>query len=155
MKAGDSERTKQRMAAVVEVAREIAVERDPQRLLARVCSAARHVTLAQHALLGVVEESPHESPPLITSGIDEVTVSQMTAVPASAPPFAEVIGKRSVVRKRNIGGHPDALGLPSDHPAVFSLLQVPVESATRVYGWLSLRNKLGAEEFSASDGKSP
>jgi signal transduction histidine kinase len=76
---------------------------------------------------------------------------------ALKPPSADsalltvVVGARQPVRTRNPGGRPEALGLPVDHPTVSSLLSVPIATWNHVYGWLSLRNKLGLDEFNDVD----
>jgi CheY-like chemotaxis protein len=53
------EAEKDRMNAILEVAEQIAAERDPHTLLNKVCAEARDVTLAQHA---VVVSSPRKDP---------------------------------------------------------------------------------------------
>ncbi len=63
----------------------------------------------------------------------------------------DAVRERRPIRVRNSGGRPEALGLPADHPKVSSLLSVPIASPRRVYGWLSLRNKLGTDEFTDVD----
>jgi signal transduction histidine kinase len=65
--------------------------------------------------------------------------------------LSEVVQERRAVRRRNPEVGPEELGLPADHPTVSSLLSVPIATSSRVYGWLSLRNKLGADEFTDAD----
>lgn len=73
--------------------------------------------------------------------------------PASldGPVIKAVVTERRSVRAQNPAGRPEALGLPAEHPPVHSFLGVPIASPSRVYGWITLRNKLGAEEFSDAD----
>ena len=49
-KVEELEASEQRMAAIVDLAHQIAAERDSRILLNKVCSAARDMTLAQHAV---------------------------------------------------------------------------------------------------------
>jgi two-component system cell cycle sensor histidine kinase/response regulator CckA len=62
-----------------------------------------------------------------------------------------VLSERLPVRKRNEDGRPESLGLPEGQPEIHSFLAVPIASPSRVYGWLSVHNKLGADEFSDED----
>jgi CheY-like chemotaxis protein len=48
---------KERMRAVLEGAEQVAAERHPLTLIYKVCSEARHVTLAQHAVVGLLTEN--------------------------------------------------------------------------------------------------
>jgi signal transduction histidine kinase/DNA-binding response OmpR family regulator len=143
----DAER--QQMAAIVEAAQQILAERDAQALLRRLCVEARQLTLAQHAITGVLDEGGSAVRELFTSGVTAAAPLQLPSLAGSV--IGEVIAERRAVRRRNPEGRPETLGLPSDHPAVSSLLSVPVASSSRVYGWLSLRNKLGTDEFTEAD----
>jgi signal transduction histidine kinase len=140
-----------RMNAVLDVAEQVAAERDPVALLDTLCSEARHVTLAQHAVVGLLTEDGSAREMLRTSGLDATMSIGMKASSMAGPLLAAVVRERRPVRARNPGGRPEVLGLPADHPTVLSLLSVPIASSSRVYGWLSLRNKLGTHEFSDVD----
>ena len=145
------EAEKERMAAVLEVAAELAGDRDPFTMLNTLCSRTRHLTLAQHAVIGLLgpDGTPREM--LYTSGFDETVESALKPPSADSALLTVVVGARQPVRTRNPGGRPEALGLPVDHPTVSSLLSVPIASWYQVYGWLSLRNKLGLDEFNDVD----
>jgi signal transduction histidine kinase len=145
------EAEKQRMAAVLEVAAQLAGERDPFTMLDTLCSRTRHLTLAQHAVIGLLgpEGTPRER--LYTSGFDDAVETALKPPSADSALLTVVVGARRPVRTRNPGGRPEALGLPVDHPTVSSLLSVPIASRDQVYGWLSLRNKLGLDEFNDVD----
>jgi GAF domain-containing protein len=45
------------------------------------------------------------------------------------------------------------VGLPESYPPARAFLAVPLATRLRVYGWLCLANKIGAEEFDADDEK--
>lgn len=142
---------KERMKAVFEVAEQMAAQRDPRALIYKLCAEARHVTLAQHAIVVLLTEdgSPRET--LYTTGLDTATAAGLRPPSVDGTLLTSVIRERRAVRTRNPEGRPEALGFPADHPAVSSLLSVPVASASRVYGWLCLRNKLGTDEFTEVD----
>lgn len=145
------EAEKERMSAVLQVTEQIAAQQDPPALLKKVCIEARHVTLAQHAVVGLLNVEGSAAKMLYTSGFDAATAVGLTPPSIGGALLTAVVGERRPVRRRNAEGRPEALGLPSDHPRVSSLLSVPIASSKRVYGWLSLRNKLGADEFSEVD----
>ncbi len=136
------EAEKERMAAVLQVATELVGDRDPFTMLNTLCSRTRHLTLAQHAVIGLLgpDGTPRET--LCTSGVDETVESALRPPSADSALLSVVVGARPPVRTRNPCGRPEALGLPIDHPTVSSLLSVPIASWDQVYGWLSLRNKL-------------
>jgi signal transduction histidine kinase/CheY-like chemotaxis protein len=145
------EAEKERLKAVLEVAEQIAGQRDPLALLNIVCTEGRHVTLAQHAVVGLLTEEGSPGETLYTSGLDAATKVSMKPPSVGGDLLSTVVHERRPVRTRNPDGRPEALGLPADHPTVSSLLSVPIASASRVYGWLCLRNKLGTEEFTELD----
>ena len=142
---------KDRMNAILRVAEQIAAERDPDALLNKVCAEARDVTLAQHAVVGLLPEEGSSREMLYTCGLDAATTAGMKPPPVGGTLLSEVVQERRAVRRRNPEVRPEELGLPADHPAVSSLLSVPIATSSRVYGWLSLRNKLGADEFTDVD----
>ena len=139
------------MAAVLEVAAELAGDRDPVTMLNTLCSRMRYLTLAQHAVIGLLSPDGRPREMLYTSGFDETVESALKPPSADSALLTVVVGARQPVRTRNPGGRPEALGLPVDHPTVTSLLSVPIASWNQVYGWLSLRNKLGLDEFNDVD----
>ena len=142
---------KEQMAAVDEGAQRIAAERDPSALFSNVCSEARQITLAQHAILGLLTESGSARETLFTNGFESEIANRLEPPSVSSSVLAAVVAERRPVRTRNPDGRPETLGLPHDHPRVSSLLSVPIASPSRVYGWLSLRNKLGTDEFTDGD----
>ena len=137
------EAEKERMTAVLEVAAELVGDRDPFTMLDTLCSRTRHLTLAQHAVIGLLgpDGTPREM--LYTSGFDETVALALKLPSADSALLTVVVGARQPVRRRNPGGRPEALGLPVDHPTVSSLLSVPIASSDQVYGWLSLRKQTG------------
>ena len=150
-KSGALEAGEQRLAAMVDIARELTAERDPTELLRKVCAAARDVTLARTGAITMLDEAAESPRRLVTSGIDEAVARRMEVSPIESPVIEPVVRERRTVRVTNPGGRPEALGLPPSQGLVFSALVAPVASPTRVYGWLGLRNKLGAEGFSDRD----
>jgi signal transduction histidine kinase len=145
------EADRQRMAAVADAAHQIASERDPQAVLRRACAEARQITLAQHVVTGLLNDTGSAPQAVIALGFDETMTAALQPATVAGTVIGAVVSERRAVRTRNPGGRPEALGLPPAHPRVSSMLNVPIASATRVYGWMSLQNKLGTDEFTETD----
>jgi signal transduction histidine kinase len=145
------EASTERLAAIMDAVHAIAAERDPIALIQKACAAARQITLAGHAVTGLLTESGPVVQALFTSGLDEKTAVGLQPPSIAGAFLSAIVAGRRSLRTRNPGGRPEALGLPQGDPLVSSLLTVPIASPTRVYGWLSLRNKLGTDEFSEAD----
>jgi PAS domain S-box-containing protein len=150
-KADDFEASEHRMSAIVGFAQQIAAEHEADALLAKVCAAAREVTLAQHCVVTMLADDRLVFRRVATCGLDDDALGQMKVAGVDGPAFKGAIADRRPVRMENPEGRPEALGLPDDHPLTYSLLVVPIASPSLVYGCLSLRNKLGAEHFSDRD----
>jgi diguanylate cyclase (GGDEF)-like protein len=145
------EASQQRMSAIAEFSHQIAAEHDEDTLLKQVCAAARQITLAQHAVLSTLGPDGSSTQALVGSGFDDQAMLSMRSTVVDRTQSSATIDDREPERRQNPGGRPESLGLPSDHPPVFSLLSVPIASTSRVYGRLWLHNKLGAPEFSSAD----
>lgn len=142
---------KQRMTVILDIAKELAAERNPVAMLEKVCIEGRHVTLAQHAIVGLVAGDGSHGEVLSCSGLDAATEARLKPRPVRGPLLAAVVQERRAVRLRNPEGRPEVLGLPPEHPAVSSLLSVPIATSSGVYGWLNLGNRLGMHEFTEAD----
>lgn len=141
---------RERTKAILELAEQMAAQRNPAAVLDRACAGARHVTLAQQAILGLVTAEGSPRAGLHTSGFDRDPMATLQSPPADGSLLAAVVQERRPVRTRNQKGGGQAPGLHAD-PSVCSWLSVPIATSRRVYGWLSLRNKLGTDEFTDSD----
>ena len=149
-KVADLEASEQRLTAIIGVAHQIAAERSPVAMLARVCRAAREVTLAQHGAIAMLTKDGSAFPWVVTQGTDDVALRLWTPRVRDAV-IHPVIHERRAVRMRNPGGDPAALGFPADHPPLYSCLIVPIAAPQQVFGCLVLRNKLGEDHFSSRD----
>jgi DNA-binding response OmpR family regulator len=149
-----TEAARQYMAAITEVAHHLASERDPVRLIQIVCAEARRMTLARAAAIGLVSEHrPAVPQAIVAAGLE---MQMETLLPPHAPPpagplLSAVLGERRAVRTHKDDAVPDIPGIPPDFLPGASSLTVPIASATKVYGWLNLRSKLGTDEFTDAD----
>jgi GAF domain-containing protein len=144
-----SEASKQQMAAILDVTLQIAAERDPNAIITKLCAEARRATLARVAVMGLLTGNDAAGTAIFTSGIDEQIAVGIAPPDIAGVVLDTVIRERRAVRSRHLDGQADALLGPRGAPV--SLLSVPIASPTGIYGWLSLRNKVGADEFSEAD----
>ena len=142
-----------RLALLLEHSQRLMAERDPAALLHHVAAAARDITLARIAGVGIMSDDGRRFESLVSVGLDAPLVEQLQQQIASSTdhPARRVVEHREVVSGTNPGGDPAALCLPSSHPPVHSFLFVPIASPARVYGWLALIEKIDAPAFSDVD----
>ena len=85
-------------------------------VLERVVAAARHVSSARYAPLGVLDRSRRELGRSVADGVDEVTRRRIYALPRGRGVLAELIANPVPVRAAELGAHPDSYGFPGDIP---------------------------------------
>ncbi|HSO99030.1 MAG TPA: GAF domain-containing protein [Solirubrobacteraceae bacterium] len=136
---------------VLEVARGIISELDLNLVLERVVAAARELSGARYAALGVLDESRSELERFITTGIDEKTRRRIGSLPRGRGVLGELITDPVTLRLDDVGGHPRSYGFPPEHPPMRTFLGVPVFVAGRPYGNLYLTEKQGGAQFDERD----
>jgi signal transduction histidine kinase/DNA-binding response OmpR family regulator len=150
-KVSELEAVSLRLEALIEASREVAAEHDPERLLERVCRAGREILGAGYASVGILDDQGDGLRHFKIRGVPTEAAASMTQPAIRSGVIGALLAERRPLRQRNPSGNPQALGFPTDHPAVYSFLGAPIASSIRLYGWLGLRNKVGADEFSAED----
>ena len=150
VKVSELERSNERLAALTELGLRLASEHEAQALLDLVCSGARELLGARHALLALREHT--EGPVRFAgSGLSEAEHAQFQAFDFNRPEARARL--RDVVAQRH-GAAPLARlpdGFPVTPQQADSAVVVPVQSPRRRYGWLLLVHKLGADAFEAED----
>src|SRR5206468_1955039 len=84
-------------------------------------------------------------------GMDTATASRLGSPGPRQGGAGIVLKELRCVRLHNPGGDPQALDFASSYPPLHSWLGAPIISPGKVYGWLGLCNKVGAETFSDED----
>jgi GAF domain-containing protein len=121
-------------------------------VLERVLEAARQLTGARYAALGVLDRSRHELERFMTSGLDEASTRRRIGVlPRGRGVLGELIADPRPLRLADLSAHPRAYGFPSGHPAMKTFLGVPLLVEGKPFGNLYLADKAGGEEFTAGD----
>lgn len=150
-KADELRRVNERLTPLINLGLDLASERDPTRLLQSFCHRAREVIGARYAVVAVTDGDGQHLRHCITGGMDPVTAARLGSIDPRQSVLGTVLNNRQCCRLRNAAGDPGGLGFSSSFPHFHTLLTAPIVSPTRVYGWLCLLDKLGAEEFSPED----
>jgi GAF domain-containing protein len=120
-------------------------------VLERVPEAARQLTGARYAALGVLDRSRHELERFTTSGLDDSTRRQIGVLPRGRGVLGELIAHPRPLRLADIEAHPHFYGFPPGHPAMKTFLGVPLLVAGKPFGNLYVTDKRRGEEFTAED----
>lgn len=140
----------QRLAVLLDLAREFATIAEPDRLIERLCAASRSVVGARFAVAGVFEP-----------GRDRLSRFIALGVPAGEDPqpqlasgaLADIVRANRIVRKRLPGSPARDFGLDVAWTKITSVLAVPIAVPGRTIGFVCLLNKLGADEFSDDEAR--
>jgi len=140
-----------RFQRLIDVGSNLLSELDLEVVLQSVTEAARELTGARYAALGVLDRERRELERFINVGIDEPTRREIGNLPRGRGVLGELIREPAPLRLRDVNGHPHAYGFPPGHPPMHSFLGVPIAVRGEIYGNLYMTEKQGATEFDASD----
>jgi len=140
-----------RFRRLIDVGSSLLSELDLEAVLSSVVEAARELTGARYAALGVLDPERRELERFINVGIDEEARRDIGNLPRGRGVLGELIREPAPLRLRNVNTHPHAYGFPPGHPPMNSFLGVPISVRGETYGNLYMTEKQGAEEFDQSD----
>ncbi|HET9677850.1 MAG TPA: GAF domain-containing sensor histidine kinase [Solirubrobacterales bacterium] len=140
-----------RFRRLIDVGSSLLSELDLEAVLKSVVEAARELTGARYAALGVLDPERRELERFINVGIDEETRRQIGNLPRGRGVLGELIREPAPLRLRDVEAHPHAYGFPPGHPPMHSFLGVPIAVRGETYGNLYMTEKQGAKEFDGSD----
>jgi signal transduction histidine kinase len=149
--ADDDRSSASGMLGVLDLACGVLSDLDVEAVLERVLEAARELTGAEYAALGVLDRSQRELERFITAGVDEHTRGRIGALPRGRGVLGELIDDPRPLRLADVDAHPRSYGFPAGHPPMKTFLGVPLVVAGQVFGNLYLTEKSGGEEFTAED----
>lgn len=133
------------------VGRSLVSELELEPLLTNALAAARDLTGARYAALGVLDRSKRGLERFMHLGLDERTVSRIGPPPRGLGVLGELIRDPRPLRLGAVSEHPRSYGFPAGHPAMSSFLGVPVIVRGEAWGNLYLTDKRDADEFSDED----
>jgi signal transduction histidine kinase len=136
---------------VLELAHSVLGDLDVEVVLERVLFAARQLTGAKYAAIGVLNEDGTALARFVTQGLDAAERRQVGPPPHGRGVLGELIRHPVPLRLEEVGGHPRSYGFPIGHPEMHSFLGVPVLIHGKPYGNLYLTDKAGGEPFSEAD----
>ncbi len=136
---------------LLEVGRNLVSELELEPVLENVLDAARDLTGARYAALGILDRHKRGLERFKHVGLDEQTVRQIGPQPQGRGVLGELIRDPRPLRLRAVSEHPRSYGFPAGHPEMTSFLGVPVIVRGQAWGNLYLADKLDALEFSDED----
>ncbi|HWJ50130.1 MAG TPA: GAF domain-containing sensor histidine kinase [Solirubrobacteraceae bacterium] len=136
---------------VLDLARSVLAELDVDVVLDRVLQAARELTGARYAALGVLDPSGVELERFVTAGVNERTRARIGGLPRGRGVLGELIDRPAPLRLEDVGAHPGSYGFPAGHPPMRTFLGVPIVIAGRAFGNLYVTEKQGGGQFTAED----
>ncbi|HEX5983820.1 MAG TPA: GAF domain-containing sensor histidine kinase [Solirubrobacterales bacterium] len=140
-----------RSQRLIEVGANLLSELDLESVLGSVVEAARELTDAKYAALGVLDRERQELERFIYLGIDDATRRDIGNLPRGHGLLGELIREPKPLRLPDVNRHPHAYGFPPAHPPMHSFLGVPIMIRGEAYGNLYMTEKQGADEFDEAD----
>ena len=140
-----------KLTALIDLSQQLASERDPLKLMKEYSRVARQIIGAKWNALGVLSDDRQTLEHFHTIGLEEEIAKLISPPSLIDGMFGKLMKDGRSCRIRILDGDPQTAGWPSDFPPLSSCLSLPIIFQKRVYGWICLANKLGAEEFSDED----
>jgi signal transduction histidine kinase len=137
----ERQQSQERLRRLIDVGRSLVAELDLETVLQRVLEAARELTDARYAALGVLDEEQHELERFLTVGIDEATHRMIGDLPRGHGVLGVLIREPQPLRLPDVGRHPQSYGFPLGHPPMKSFLGVPILIRGQPFGNLYLTEK--------------
>lgn len=145
MERSDLGRQRLLLDAVVTMAADLSLDG----VLDRILTAARELTGARYAALGVLAEERPGGPQLLSTfvhqGIEDDQARAIGPLPRGHGLLGVITSRREPVRLRDIASDPESYGFPDHHPPMRSFLGVPVRLRDRVFGNLYLTEREGGD----------
>jgi signal transduction histidine kinase len=133
------------------VGRALVSELDLETVLGQVLDAARDLTGARYAALGVLDSEKQGLERFVYLGIDEETRQRIGPLPRGRGVLGELIRHPEPLRCDEVGAHPRSYGFPSGHPEMHTFLGVPIKIRGEAWGNVYLTEKAGGQPFGEND----
>jgi signal transduction histidine kinase len=141
----------EQLERLLQVGRSLVSELDLEAVLGHVLDAARDLTGARYAALGILDAEKHALERFLFVGVDEETRRQIGPLPRGHGVLGELIREPRTLRLERISDHPRSYGFPAGHPRMATFLGGPVKVRGEVYGNLYLTEKTGGDQFTEED----
>ncbi len=140
-----------RLGRLIEVGRALVARLDLEGVLETVLDAARELTGARYAALGILDESKHELSRFLTLGIDQPARAAIGDSPRGHGVLGDLFGSTEPLRLSDVGRHPHSYGFPAGHPPMRAFLGVAIRIRGETWGSLYLAEKGDGEDFDERD----
>lgn len=140
----------ERLGRLLDVGRSLVSELDLDRVLQLVLEAAKDLTDARYAALGVLDASRESLERFLTLGVDEQTQRTIGDLPHGRGVLGVLIADPRPLRLDDVGRHPHSFGFPPGHPPMHRFLGVPILVRGEAFGNLYLTEKQNGN-FDAED----
>lgn len=140
-----------RFKRLIDVGTGLLSELDLEAVLRSVVEAARELTSAEYAALGVLDREHTELERFIYLGIDDETRRAIGNLPRGRGVLGELIREPRPLRLPDVNRHPHAYGFPPGHPPMHTFLGVPITVRGETFGNLYMTEKAGGEQFDDED----
>jgi GAF domain-containing protein len=140
-----------RLRSLLASSRAVSSMLDLEAVLPEVLAAARGLTGARYAAIGILGPDRQSLERFITSGIDPAEREKIGDLPHGRGILGLLIDDPRPLRLADVGAHPQSYGFPIDHPPMTTFLGAPVLIRGEAWGNLYLTEKAGGEEFDDDD----
>ena len=144
-------RSQSRLEQVVEAGLLLTSEMSLEGVLQQVADLARELLSARYSAIGVLAEDGRTLSSFTTSGISPEASKNIGALPEGRGVLGLVIREARPIRLKDITQHPEAHGLPPNHPVMKTFLGVPIIGRRGIFGNLYVAERLSGTEFTAED----
>jgi PAS domain S-box-containing protein len=142
-------------ALVLETANRVALDilasRTGVEALRHIAEAARTLSHARYAALGVARPNGQGLMEFITTGLTPAEEATIGARPTGGGILGLLLKRTEPLRVDSLGLHPASVGFPPNHPPMQSFLGVPIRRGATVSGSLYLTDKEGGGPFTEAD----
>lgn len=145
------ELTTSQLRRLLQVGRSLVTQLDLECVLHEVLEAARDLTDARYAALGILDAKKESLERFLHLGLGEDMQRKIGPLPRGRGVLGELIRNPQPLRLSDVGEHPRSYGFPANHPPMTSFAGVPVTIRGEAYGNLYLTDKQGEAEFSERD----
>jgi PAS domain S-box-containing protein len=140
-----------RLTALIELNKQLASERNPLLLAERYCQEAREIIGAKYSAVGILADDGRTLRHLYASGLDPTAARRIVGTAPCSDALDSVVTTGNPFRLRGLDKAIQDADLRQGRLPISSVMGGPLAYATKVYGWLALLDKLGADEFDDED----
>lgn len=130
-----------RLRRLIEVGRTLVGESDPAEVINDALEAARELTGARYAALGVLDSRRVELEQFLTQGVEQGLRETIGHPPHGGGVLGLLIDEPEPLILEDVNRHPRSQGFPPGHPPMSTFLGVPVKIRGEAWGNLYLTEK--------------